>query len=40
MMLTLNLMAVLFPGSDDELGSEEVELEGDEDEMYGYYIPC
>ena len=26
-----------FPGSDDELGFEEVELEGDEDETYGYY---
>ena len=26
-----------FPGSDDELGFEEVQLEGDDDEMYGYY---
>ena len=24
-----------FPGSDDELGFEEVELEGEEDTMYG-----
>ena len=26
-----------FPGSDDELGFEEVKLEGDEDETFGYY---
>ena len=36
MMLILNSVS-FFPGSDDKLGFEEVEMEGYEDEMYGYH---